>query len=102
MTSETKFSAGPWCMEGRWLGHDMGNGVQSGPMYQLSPLITGTLDRNAAEEDAANLALITAAPEMYHALTATEIILRNRDQTEQEARLLCSVKMILARAEGRT
>jgi hypothetical protein len=49
----------------------------------------------------ANAYLIAAAPELLELVRLYEITLRNRDQTETEARILVAVKLAIAKAEGR-
>lgn len=50
-----------------------------------------------AEADAKRSA---AAPDLYEALDVAIILLRNRDQTETEARVVAAGKAALARARG--
>lgn len=44
--------------------------------------------------------LLVAAPKMLEVLKAARIILKNRDQRPEEAKLLDAIKFIVAKAEG--
>lgn len=55
---------------------------------------------SACAEHDANANLIAAAPEMYQALQAVRIAMKNRDREPHEEKLYQLVHLTLAKAEG--
>lgn len=66
----------------------------------LEPFVCkdGHPDLSVTDED---MALIKAAPDMLEVLKAARIVLINRDQSDNEMKLLDAIKYVIAKAEGR-